>query len=174
MNLNHAYLQDYAKDYVAGYSAIWPDVIAENLVKPNMNLPSLNANATLTRVRFRKGTGNGEAEVDAIVLDLTMPNNVHTERGAPSSLQTLIQCTTSTQIDLTVRWYEARTQRHTSLAAYCCGGWSPARMPSFHTFSAHGACACKRQYVFANDAYICRRVCFCMNVSGVICFLRHV
>jgi hypothetical protein len=67
-NLDHTDVTAYAHDYIAGPALLDPQLFAENLVKPNMHLPSLSANATLTRVRV--------STVGDVLIDLTFPAQV--------------------------------------------------------------------------------------------------
>ncbi len=105
-NPDVAAVRAYAKDYIAGASAlwpIWPGVIAEGLVKPNLDLPSINANATLASVRIRD-------DGSAVLLGLDMSGPAHEERGAPASFDALLECSNGA-IDYTLRWYN-KTATH--------------------------------------------------------------
>ena len=66
----------FVSRYIAGLSAIWPEMAAENLYKPNLNVPPLSANASLVRVRAR---------ADEVLVDLAFPAEVHEARGAPGA-----------------------------------------------------------------------------------------
>jgi len=105
-NLDHEAIESYAKDYVAGISKIDPDLIAENLVKPNMKLPSIDSNVTLVRVR----TSNDSTK---ILLDLNFSNlEAHQSRGAPSHAQALLECDDDDDaISYTLKWFD-KTPTH--------------------------------------------------------------
>jgi len=80
----------FVKSYVAGISSIAPELAAENLYKPNLDVPPMSANASLVRVRTTP---------DAILLDLTFPPAVHEERGAPATAQAMLRCTRAAHTD---------------------------------------------------------------------------
>jgi hypothetical protein len=102
-NLDHEDFVTFAHDYVAGPSQLDPEIIAENLVKPNYRLPSLNANATMTRLR----TNNR----DALLVDFAFPLGPHEQRGAPATAQALVQCDASGSVHFTLRWFN-KTRTH--------------------------------------------------------------
>ena len=77
-----SYFRNYIDQYIAGPSAIDPELTAENYYKPNLQLPGLSANATVNKiVRFndRSDKSNGTRNGDSIVIDLAFPNEVSGE-----------------------------------------------------------------------------------------------
>lgn len=74
------YFRNYLDQYIAGPSAIDPELTAENYYKPNLQLPGLSANATVSKiVRFVDRGGNGHGAMNgnsSIVIDLAFPNEV--------------------------------------------------------------------------------------------------
>eukprot|EP00939_MAST-03C_sp_MAST-3C-sp1_P003394 g3394.t1 len=108
-NIDRSFIEDYAREYVAGWSAIDPDLAAENLVKPNMNLPSMNANATLIKIRRSISS-------DSILLDLGWNDDgrAHEQRGAYGTAQALITCDDALSedelhISFVLRWHNKTT-----------------------------------------------------------------
>lgn len=87
-NLDASEINTFGDEYIAGISSIWPiwpGLIAENLVKPNLKLPAINSNATLTSAV----KSNHEEQ---IVLELAFSKQAHDERGAPASAQATLRC----------------------------------------------------------------------------------
>ncbi len=99
--------------YIAGPSALDPEITAENLFKPGLDLPAMSANATVQKVirfglRFGGGGGNNNSDAGAgagagaaaaaaaaaasVVVDMTFPQDVHAERGAPLNAALQIDC----------------------------------------------------------------------------------
>jgi hypothetical protein len=101
---------EFVRRYVAGISEIWPEVAAENLFKPNLELSAMSANASLVRLRT-------DPRGRRLLLDLSFPHGVHTERGAPATAQVQLSCpppadnSTSTEMQYTVRWFN-KTATH--------------------------------------------------------------
>jgi len=58
---------------------------AQNFDKPNDKEPAMSANATLVSLLYKKSSSESR-----FVLGMTMPSDVHTQRGAPSSLSALL------------------------------------------------------------------------------------
>jgi len=109
--MGHAYFKRFAREYVAGISAILPELAAENLYKPNLRLEPLSANASLTRLRASPASsGSGAAGSQDILLDMRFPARLHGERGAPATAQALLRCEAST-ISYTLRWFN-KTATH--------------------------------------------------------------
>jgi len=97
------YFKHFVDEYVAGISAIDPELTAENLYKPNLQLPAMSANTTLVAVEASED-GN------TLLLHMTMPQELHVTRGAPSKLSAVLQCS-GNSIDYTLRWYN-KTATH--------------------------------------------------------------
>ena len=83
-----AYFKNYIDQYIAGPSAIDPELTAENYYKPGLHLPALSANATLNKVlKFTtnpnntNNVGNGNGDNSSIVLDLSFPSQVGARLG---------------------------------------------------------------------------------------------
>lgn len=133
MGMGRDYFKAFVHEYVAGISSITPTLAAENLFKPNLQLPPMSANATLLRLRRTSTSVSPGHSVtpaastidtastsssDTILLDLSFPADVHGARGAPSSLQALLECSAppsgssaGTNIRYTLRWFN-KTATH--------------------------------------------------------------
>ena len=116
-NGDHEYFRRMmGEQYIASIEALWPGVLAENLMKPNLDLPSMNANATLTRLRVSSGDDKKSTSNQRVLIDMTMPTAVHTERGAPSTLQAMVTCsrnsgTGDVELSYELRWFN-KTKTH--------------------------------------------------------------
>jgi hypothetical protein len=97
------YFKSFVDEYVAGISAIDPELTAENLYKPNLQLAPISANTTLVAV---EASDDG----DTLLLHMTMPGELHASRGGPSKLTAVLQCSPNT-IEYTLRWYN-KTATH--------------------------------------------------------------
>ena len=89
------YFKSFVDEYVAGISAIDPELTAENLYKPNLQLVPISANTTLVAV---EASDDG----DTLLLHMTMPDKLHASRGGPSKLTAVLQCSPNS-IEYTLR-----------------------------------------------------------------------
>lgn len=76
--MDRDFFKQYIDAYIAGPSAIDPEIAAENYFKPNMMLSALSANTTLKNLFV--------SDSNRILLDLSLPQEVHDDRGAPRTL----------------------------------------------------------------------------------------
>ena len=101
--MDSSFFKTYVKQYIAGISAIWPELTAEGLYKPGLKSEAISSNTTLLRVRADN--------VTQIVLDLGMENReAHKKRGAPEKFQVNIACEEDS-IHYDLRWFN-KTATH--------------------------------------------------------------
>eukprot|EP00943_MAST-04B_sp_MAST-4B-sp1_P001592 g1592.t1 len=100
------YFKKYVDQYIAGISGIWPEVTAEGLYKPGLNVPPISSFVTLKSIH----TDNQSS----IILNLNVANDTaHNERGAPKLFQVNISCNNDVDnsISYIIRWFN-KTRSH--------------------------------------------------------------
>ena len=98
-NDNVEYYHQFDKDY-NGHDA-------GNFMKKGLNLTAMNSNATLQKLQRKAGTTN-----TTFKLLMTMDPKVHTERGAPATLEALVvvphaaSASGAVEIEYTLQWFD--------------------------------------------------------------------
>jgi hypothetical protein len=101
--MDSSFFRLYVKQYIAGISAIWPELTAEGLYKPGLKSPAISSNLTLLRVQADN--------ISQIVLYLGVENkSAHIERGAPEKFVVNITCRDD-KINYDLRWFN-KTATH--------------------------------------------------------------